>query len=151
MKRGVLLAQVLAALAVFAACSGESDLIGSSGGPGLGDHWHASYEVSVCGKVLPPFGGSPGGVHTHGDGLFHIHPRTGSEAGSNANLALFFDSVGGTLRDDGLTLPFGETYTNGDLCPDGQPGQFSVTVNGVVQETLSTYAPQDGDEVSIAF
>ena len=125
--------------------------IGSSSSPAVGDHWHASYEVSVCGEVLPPFPNSPGGVHSHGDGLIHIHPRSSDETGSNATLALFFSSVDGALTDDSLTLPSGKTYANGDPCPDDEPGQLIVTVDGVIQDAPSFYVPHDDDEISITF
>ena len=119
--------------------------------PGVEDHWHASYEITVCGETLPPFSPSPGGVHTHGDGQIHIHPSRPGETGSNANLALFFANSAGELTDKSLTLPSGDTYTNGDLCPDGRPGQLVVTVDSVSIEEPSSHVPQDGDQISITF
>ena len=40
------------------------------------DHWHAAFGVNVCGEWLPnaPEFEDAEGIHTHGDGLMHIHP-----------------------------------------------------------------------------
>src|SRR3954464_11404283 len=41
------------------------------------DHWHAAYGFYVCDHFLPALPESPKdpeGIHTHGDGVFHIHP-----------------------------------------------------------------------------
>ncbi len=58
-----------------------------------GDHWHAAYGVNLCGvwQPLAPASESTVGLHSHGDGLLHIHPF--SEAGSfeNATVEHFFD------------------------------------------------------------
>ena len=119
--------------------------------PRVGDHWHATYEVSICGEILPPFAQSPGGVHTHGGGRIHIHPNRADEEGGNANLALFFDSAGAELTDTSIRLPTRETYANGDPCPDGGTGQLVVTVNGDPVDEPSALVPRDDDEVLIAF
>ena len=119
--------------------------------PRVGDHWHASYQISICGSVLPPLPGTPGFVHTHGDGAIHIHPRRDREAGANATLALFFATSGGKLADDSMTLPSDKTYANGDNCPEGQPGAVVVTVNGTKLERPSSYVPRNRDQISIAF
>ena len=44
--------------------------------PGLTDHWHAAYGIYICGTLEPPFtdDADPNGIHTHGDGVIHIHP-----------------------------------------------------------------------------
>ena len=117
----------------------------------VGDHWHATYQISVCGNVLPPLPGTHGGVHTHGNGAIHIHPGSDREAGAHATLALFFATSGGELADGSLTLPSGETYANGDHCPGGQLGELAVTVNGTKLDKPSSYAPHDQDRISIAF
>src|SRR5687768_1760383 len=54
------------------------------------DHWHAAIGFFVCDKyVSPPQDPNPEvkpdvlGVHTHGDGLVHIHPFSRRAAGKN--------------------------------------------------------------------
>ena len=44
--------------------------------PRVGDHWHSAYDIYVCdsyrSKVVLET--DPNGIHSHGDGLLHIHP-----------------------------------------------------------------------------
>ena len=95
--------------------------------PYRGDHWHVQYLVVVCGEWLPPFAGFQGGVHSHGDRLIHMHPLTAEEEGANATLGLFFQRAGGSLGETTLVLPSGETFSNGDACPNGEEGQLRVS------------------------
>src|SRR5438067_1466262 len=46
----------------------------------------------------------PLGIHSHGDGLIHIHPFTDSAAGRKATLGLFLNQVGISMTNDTLTL-----------------------------------------------
>ena len=142
---------VVALIFIVSLFAGSLPFTFGGSSPGIGDHWHASYEVSVCGETRPPVPTSSGGVHSHGDAAVHIHPQRPAESGSNATFARFYESAGGELKDDGLTLPSGQTYTNGDLCPDDRPGQLAMTVNGVSVEEPSLYAPRDEDVISISF
>ena len=65
----------------------------ASGGPKVGDHWHMAFGIWNCGKwePSPAAGDDPIGIHTHGDGLIHIHPFVSAAAGANAVLAKFLD------------------------------------------------------------
>lgn len=81
-------------------------------GPGLEDHWHVAYAFQVCGKLLPPVedrGPDTYGIHTHGDGLIHIHPFLAASAGAEARLGRFLDQVGATLDGDRAELTIGGT------------------------------------------
>lgn len=97
------------------------------GSPALGEHWHAAYGVYVCDRWVANFsdkGADTLGIHTHDDGLIHIHPFLAGAAGSSATLGKFFDQVGMKVSDSSITLPpgdqFGErTYKNGETkCGD---------------------------------
>lgn len=94
--------------------------------PGI-SHWHAAYVVRVCDDVLDPFAGEndPLGIHSHGDGLIHVHPFVEESGFENATLGLFADAMGFTLSDGALTLPGGGTWRDGDLC-GGVPGRVFV-------------------------
>ncbi len=130
--------------------------------PRIGDHWHARYEVWVCGVRQPNLPTFPGGVHTHGDGYIHIHPENASEEGRGARLVKFFEyagralGTGGALSQNMLQIP-GDThvYRNGDPCGEGpfqgQPGQVQVWVNNEPRADFEDYIPHDGDEVIIIF
>lgn len=102
------------------------------------DHWHAAYGVYVCDAVVPdlPEFTAPqnGGNHTHGDGLFHIHPFSPARAGENATLVNWFEDAGAVLgggdqlEDDRLGVPGGETYVEGESSCDGVEGDPIVQV-----------------------
>ena len=59
------------------------------------DHWHAAYEIIVCGVRQPNAPTWEGGIHTHGDGIIHIDPFTANEEGLGARLTQWFDDGGG--------------------------------------------------------
>lgn len=119
--------------------------------PQVGDHWHASLEVVICGKREPNLPPSPGGIHTHGDGMIHIHPASSAEVGVRANLGRFFDRPGLQFTASTIELPGGPVYKEGDLCPDGKPGHLRVNVNGRVIDDPRSYVPQDYDRIQISF
>jgi len=132
--------------------------------PRIGDHWHARYEVWLCGIKQPPIPTFPGGVHTHGDGFVHIHPETAAEEGRGARLVKFFQYAGEALGKGGLLAPdtfqmpgSDKVYRNGDTCQEGpyagQAGVVQVYVNGrrLSPGELADYIPHDGDEVLIVF
>lgn len=80
------------------------------------DHWHAAFAVSVCGNEqanLQDGITDAQGIHTHGDGLIHIHPFTRLAAGERATLGKYFDQVGFTVTDSGFQVPDGMTMEDG--------------------------------------
>ncbi len=98
------------------------------------DHWHAAYGFYICDHYLDPLpefeAPNNGGTHTHGDGLFHIHPFSVARSGKNATVANFIKDAGtvlgggSELSDDSLGIPGGKTYVEGkDTCEgvDGDP------------------------------
>ena len=119
-------------------------------GPNIGDHWHASYEIWVCGEQLPDIPQFDGGVHTHGAGLIHMHPHLASEEGPGAALGMFFEYGGYTLTDESLVVP-DVAVQNGDPCDGGAPGQLRVFLNGEPLDNFVGYIPKDGDELRIEF
>ena len=55
------------------------------------------------------------GVHTHGDGVIHIHPHQAVAEGGGAALEHFFGDQGGKLSNSEMRIPGREeTYKNGD-------------------------------------
>jgi len=111
-----------------AATAGESPVANQ-------DHWHAAFGLEICGEFQEnPADDGPDakGIHTHNDGLIHIHPFVGAAAGKNATFSVFADQIGLELGDDSFTLPDGTTYTNGDDCTDADgkksPGRMALYV-----------------------
>lgn len=116
------------------------------------DHWHAAYQVFICGERQPNFPTWRGGVHTHVDGIIHIHPFLPSEQGQGARLVKWFEYGGGKLTQTEMRMPGSrETFKNGDSCPNGSQGVLQVLVNGETMEGWSDYIPKDGDRVLIVF
>ena len=59
----------------------------ATGAPHIGqDHWHASYTYYKCGTKMPNAPTWESGVHTHGDGIMHIHPFQAFEEGSGSRM-----------------------------------------------------------------
>lgn len=119
--------------------------------PRVYDHWHSEYEVKICGETLPPFERREGDIHTHGDGLIHIHPKKEATAGKAADLAAFMQSNKAVMTDTKLAIPMRGTYVNGDECPNGEPGTLQVIVDGRKVDNPASYIPQDGEEIVIKF
>ncbi|MDB4109937.1 hypothetical protein N9574_01645 [bacterium] len=125
-------------------------------------HWHAAYVVRVCDDVLPPFDSAedPLGIHSHSDGIMHVHPFFEASGFESATLGLFADAMGFTLSDGELTLPGGGTWRDGDLC-DGVPGRVFVDrwqssdpesrVERIFDDLESLRFEADGELYQIAF
>jgi len=151
----ILSATIVAILVIgsFALSSIPAGVGGGGGGAGVkvNDHWHATLVMEICGEGLnlPP---SSGGVHSHGDGLIHIHPENVSEAGSNANLGRFFDSFPITVEEDRIVTLDGASYVNGNECPSGQTGTMMVSANGEdITANFRKYSPEDNDVIKVTF
>jgi len=153
-----------------------------------GDHWHAFIGVDVCGTWLdnaPEFeqisSTRNAGIHSHGDGLMHIHPFQVDESGKNATVGKFMTYGGWKLSSDSMTLWDGKTHRNGQECPAGSNYEAAAaatsttaagadaststtmattaqkafivwTVNGKVQSgDPAKYRPKNGDIIAIGF
>ena len=131
----------------------------ATGAPRIGeDHWHATYTFYACGDKQPSSPTWEGvGVHTHGDGVVHIHPFTSSEEGAGARLVKWFGYGSGKLDSDEIRLPgLSKTWKNGEVCPEtspdaGQEGVVQVFVNSVKLDDWSRYIPKDGDRIQLIF
>ncbi|HEX6418830.1 MAG TPA: hypothetical protein VFZ77_10040 [Acidimicrobiales bacterium] len=84
------------------------------------DHWHSAFGVYVCDEFQPDVAQfeSGVGIHTHSDGVIHIHPTSSGGAGEKATLGVFLDGAGIDLANDALSMN-GETWEEGeDACGD---------------------------------
>ena len=129
----------------------------ATGAPHIGqDHWHATYSIYVCGEKQPNAPTWEAGVHTHGDGVIHIHPFTASEEGAGARMVKWFEYGRGKLtqsemREPGITAPT-RTATLAPTAPGrGQEGDLQVFVNSAKLDDWSRYIPHDGDRIRIIF
>lgn len=130
------------------------------------DHFHSAYRLDICGEsiVLPNDNvDDVTGIHTHGDGLLHIHPFVSTVSGRNATLGKFFDESDGSLTDTELSIP-GRTVIEGTDTCDGEPGELVVLkwvsvsaeaplvfVENLADVRLDNTGPTQGQLFTIAF
>lgn len=113
---------VFVALGVFLITSSRADYIDgktASTPPSLKDHWHVAYGIYICDEFVPALGDKNNdrlGVHSHEDGLIHIHPKSKRAAGKNAKLDRFLEEVDATVEIDSIEVPGRKKVENGDKC-----------------------------------
>lgn len=126
------------------------------------DHWHAALGVYVCDNWMEPAGefhnradnaNLQAGLHSHGDGLIHMHPYSGDESGDRATIGRYFKHGGWKIGPKSFQWYDGVKHENGDSCPGtDKKGVVRWAVNGEEQTSNpSEYRPQDQDTVAIYF
>lgn len=108
--------------------------------PTTKDHWHQAYGIYICDAYLanPGDEGSDRvGIHTHADGLIHIHPFTNRATGRGAVLSHFTEQIGMELSATKLKPPGQDTKENGDKC-----GKDKGRVRLVEWESAQDTTPQ---------
>lgn len=122
--------------------------------PLLDDHWHSAFQVYDCGELQPILTDEtdPDGIHTHADGLIHIHPFNSSATGDDASLRVFFDSAGVSMTDTTISSRDFDTVDASTGC-DGADAELVVARwkvdgdDGVrldTPELVATYPPDPG-------
>jgi len=99
------------------------ELLGLLGtGPDGGDHWHAAYAIYVCDEFLDPFVSEhdPNGIHSHADGLIHIHPFNSAAQDSGATFATFLDAVAWDFEPGNIGARDGSVRFGDGSCGDGE-------------------------------
>jgi hypothetical protein len=66
------------------------------------------------------------GIHTHGDGLIHIHPFVSTVTGQYATLGAFFNENQTVLDDSTFELPNSFLISEGDFECDGEKAEIRV-------------------------
>lgn len=122
--------------------------------PKRGDHWHAALGIYVCNEYIGNIadnGRDPHGIHTHGDGIIHIHPFDSKASGKNATVGVYFETMGLELSATKFKAPGGETWNDGEEC-DGKKGEVQFFVNGQQRSgDPSSHRMQDRDQLTLAF
>ncbi len=89
-----------------------------AGPPRLGDHWHSLYAIYDCDEFIldlyPNDVDDQSGIHTHGDGLIHIHPFHTGVTGQFATVGAFMREIEFELTDSRFELPDGTILDESD-------------------------------------
>ena len=121
----MVLISILGVALIFVARDRRADN-SPQGPPRVGsDHWHAAYQIYICDSVNPTVYPEDSvedltGIHSHGDGLFHIHPFVTTVSGQFAVVGAFMKEGGWELTDSTLELPNGTILDEADFtCGEG--------------------------------
>ncbi len=117
----MLLVVLLGVVLILVARNERSDNA-PAGPPRLGDHWHSLYAIYDCDEfildVYPNDIDDQSGIHTHGDGLIHIHPFHTGVTGQFATIGAFANEIEIELTDSRFELPDGTFLDeSGEGCP----------------------------------
>ena len=135
--------------------------------PSFEDHWHLPYGIYDCrDEAFLPDLEDPGlpnsGIHTHGQGVIHLHPFSSTATGNNAQLERFFEATRAQFDgDDALTFTNRPALTEEGSTCDGEPAILQVarfapgadTPTEVITEDLGNYrfgADQEGVVIALA-
>ncbi len=127
-----------------------------------GDHWHAAIGFYICDSFAanpPDTGQDPLGVHSHGDGVAHLHPFSAQSSGRRATLDIFFGTVNVKASSTSIQVPGQDAHKNGQKCGDSS-AQVRTKVWGsrdpadqgrIVTANPSDIRPTDGMLITVAF
>ncbi|AJF59948.1 MAG: hypothetical protein J4224_03055 [Candidatus Diapherotrites archaeon] len=139
------------------------NIVSETGGP---VHWHADYEILVCGEPLElleseGIENKVGSAEVHGHNDYRIHIEGTLLSEREASLGNFFRQIGGEMTETSLTVPLKDKtighWDNDMECPDGKQGKWKMVVNGTETEFNPEYviAPYStvppGDYIEMVF
>jgi hypothetical protein len=145
-------------LVLFARSDREANAAPRSQANEESDHWHAAFGVYQCdafildgspegGPFLRDLAGDPLGIHTHDDGVIHIHPFTDAAGGRNARMRLFFQDVGISASDTRVEFPGGVVWDEEETtCGEGDdavPGQIVLARWNSAQDAADGERPSE--------
>lgn len=119
--------------------------------PTFGDHWHIAYGIYDCttDSFLPNLADPQtpnSGIHTHGDGVVHLHPRGSDATGNNAQLKQFLDATRTEINDDSeLTFPDRDSLAEGVTC-DGESAVLQVARFAPFTQELVSVTTEDVED-----
>lgn len=134
--------------------------------PTFGDHWHLSYGIYDCtidgfqGPLIDPQL-NHSGIHTHSDGVIHLHPQSSRATGNGATLGTFLEATTAQFDgDDALTFSDRPALSEGVQC-GGEDAILQVArfdpITGefveVIDENLEDFrfsADQEGVVIALA-
>lgn len=138
--------------------------------PTFNDHWHLPYGIWDCtagdggafqGPIADPGFATHSGIHTHSDGVVHLHPFSSTATGNNAQLGVFLEATNASFDgDDALNFTDRPSLSEGVQC-GGEEAVLQVVsfapnggqVTDVITDDLSSFrftGDQDGFVIALA-
>lgn len=116
----------------------------------LKDHWHGAFGVWNCGRWLPPITvtDDPAGIHSHSDGLLHIHPFDDRAAGKNATMKRFFEATTMRATPKELLIPNGPLIKAGTTC-QGKAAEIRMLVWATSKDQKPNVVRDNFDQLSL--
>jgi hypothetical protein len=152
---------ILGTIVLIVSRSDTQERLAARGGehPTTKEHWHTAYGFYYCDQFGPALADNerdPKGVHTHGDGVIHVHPFSQAASGKRAVTGVFFETMGITITSTRMDIA-DQKFSNGDKCGDKE-GIVRVLVNGEEykgdpaaihfedrQQIVFAFAPKDAE------
>jgi len=115
-------------------------------------HWHASYDVYICGKKVQVPENLPSGehhlglplLHTHADGLIHIEGKIYKK--EDITFGAYMDAIGVPFNTDMIM-----EYKNDGMCNDGKNNKVRVLINGEENVDPRNYVVRDKDRIEVRY
>jgi len=116
--------------------------------PSFDDHWHVSYGIYDCRTEsfqpnLPDPQTPNSGMHTHGQGVVHIHPRGSDVTGNNAQLGRFLEAARVEITDSRVTFTDREELSEEGAVCGGEPAILQVVSFPPGQDTIPEVRTED--------
>lgn len=144
---------------------------GELNGPDIVDHWHVAYGFYNCDAYESPIRveDDPEGIHSHIDGVIHIHPFRRDATYERATLGKFFEASSVEASGDAVVLPDSQGQPGDVVLPiegecGGEPARLYLidfgsvdvltdpVVRAVTPEAIAdTFAGEDRTAIAIAF
>lgn len=127
--------------------------------PSFADHWHLGYGIYDCttdsflANLEDPQTANAG-IHTHGNGVIHLHPFSSSATGNNARLVRFLEATRTELSDSEMSFPTRPALSEEGATCNGEPAILQVArfapgsdvASEVITEDLDQYRFQSDQE-----
>ncbi len=129
-------------------------------------HWHADFQIWICGNLIELedpkniFTNKIGSAEAHEHNDNRIHLEGLMKQREDALLGNFFESIGGSLSSNSISIPVNEqgskTWINGDLC-NNKEAKLYMFVNSELNNEFDSYLIKPyadvppGDEIKFVF
>ena len=125
--------------------------------PSFDDHWHIAYGIYECDTFQPNLEDPQtpnSGIHTHGDGVVHLHPRSSDATGNNAQMKRFLEAARVEISDSEISFPDRPALSEDGAECNGEPAILQIVrfnpgedvPSEIFTEDLGNYRFQEDQE-----